>query len=204
MNRQPAISDGVVSLTPFSLSDVHALVEANRDPEMEVRFDFPPGPPAPGPARAAIRRWQRGWRTRRQVAFAVRRVGSLGLVGGCELRVGEDGIANLSYFTVRVERRRGLATRAVKLAAAFAFEELCVERLEIKAETDNVGSRTVAERAGFVFEGTLRAAGAFRHGRRDLAAYSLLPTEVVVDRDGGASPGHIRLSRGEAQQRLRC
>ena len=180
MDRQPTVTDGVVRLTPFSARDVHALVEANRDPDMALRFDFPPGPPAPGPARAAIGRWQRGWRTRRLVAFAVRRVDSLRLVGGCELRLGADGTANLSYFIISTERRRGLATRAVKLAAAFAFEELGVERLEIKAETDNVGSRIVAERAGFVFEGTLRAAGAFRRGRRDLAVYSRLPTDPEV------------------------
>ena len=178
MDRQPTVSDGVVSLTPFSLRDLDALVEANRDPEMAIRFDFPPGPPAPGPARAAIRRWQRGWRTRRVVAFAVRRVASRRLVGGCELRVDADGTANLSYFTIPTERRRGLATRAVNLAAAFAFEQLGVERLEIKAETDNVASRTVAERAGFVFEGTLRSAGAFRGGRRDLAGYSRLRTDT--------------------------
>jgi RimJ/RimL family protein N-acetyltransferase len=178
MEQQPTLDDGVVRLTAFSLRDVDPLVNANRDPDMALRFDFPRGPPDPAAARAAIRRWQRGWRTRRLVAFAVRDTSSMRLIGGCELRMKADGIANVSYFTVPAERGRGIATRAVRLASAFAFQQLGVERLEIKAETDNVASRTVAERAGYMFEGILRAAGSYRRGRRDLTLYSRLRTET--------------------------
>lgn len=171
-DAQPTISDGVVTLSTFSLRDAGALVDANRDPEMAKRFDFPPGEPSREAARSAIRRWREGWRRRRVVAFAVRDAASGAFIGGCEVRIGKDGIANLSYFTIPARRSEGVATRAAKLAAGFAFSELHVERLEIRVETDNVASRAVAKGAGFQFEGTLRSAGVYRRGRRDMALYA--------------------------------
>jgi len=62
--------------------------------------------------------------------------------GGCEVRIDKDGVANISYFTVASYLRRGVGTRAVRLAAHFALRELGVDRLEIRAEVDN-GSRLV-------------------------------------------------------------
>lgn len=169
---QPRISDGTVTLTAFTIRDMGALVDANRDPEMAKRFDFPPGEPSPEPARRAIRRWQEGWRRRRLVGFAVRDARSGDLIGGCEVRIGKDGIANLSYFTIPARRGEGIATRAARLAAGFAFGELQLERLEIRVETDNVASRAVAQGAGFRFEGILRSAGVYARGRRDMALYA--------------------------------
>jgi len=169
----------VLILTPFSLRDVGALVEANRDGEMAKRFDFPPGPPAKGEARRAIKRWQRSWRTRRLVAFAVRALGTRDLIGGCELRVHKHEVANVSYFTVPDRRGRGVATRAVKLLSDFGLDELQLKRLEIRTEVDNLASQAVAEKAGFTREGVLRSAGQYRRGRRDLVLYSRLPDEQL-------------------------
>ena len=146
---------------------------------MAKRFDFPPGPPATGKARRAITRWQRSWRTRRLVAFAVRALGSADLIGGCELRVHDHEIANVSYFTIPDRRGQGLATRAVKLLSDFGLDELQLKRLEIRAEVDNLASQAVAERAGFTREGVLRSAGQYRRGRRDLVLYSRLPDKQL-------------------------
>ena len=98
----------MVILTPFSLRDVGALVEANRDEEMAKRFDFPPGPPATGEARRAITDWQRSWRMRRLVAFAVRALGSADLIGG----------ANFEYTNTRSRMCR---TSPSRIAAAKAW-----------------------------------------------------------------------------------
>lgn len=165
-------------LTPFSVRDTDDLVLANQDPEMARRFDFPTAPPRPEPARKAIRAWQRGWRRRRLVAFAVRDLESNALVGGCELRIARDGTANVSYFTVPARRGEGIATRAVRLLSSFALMQPAVERLEIKAEVDNLASQRVAERAGFVREGVLRSQSLTQRRRSDMALYSLLPSDL--------------------------
>ena len=81
--------------------------------------------------------------------------------GGCEVRVKDDGIAHLSYWVLPRYRGRGLAARALRLVVAFAFAHLGVERAEVYVDVENVASRAVARKAGFVEEGVLR-----RHGMR--------------------------------------
>src|SRR5205823_8754712 len=71
------------------------------------------------------------------------------LLGGCELRLREQHVANLSYFTLPQHRARGVASRAVALACQLAIAALGVRRLEIVVDTDNVASRRVALRNGF-------------------------------------------------------
>jgi hypothetical protein len=63
----------------------------------------------------------------------------------------------MSYWTLPVFRRRGLATRAVVLVTRYAFDTLGVTEVELETEPDNVASRGVAQRAGFVDAGTIWA-----------------------------------------------
>jgi RimJ/RimL family protein N-acetyltransferase len=78
--------------------------------------------------------------------FATRVDGEL--VGGCELRLVGETRAEASYWTFPQFRRRGYATRALRLLAAWA-SGLGVDRVELHGEPDNVASRRVAERSGF-------------------------------------------------------
>ncbi|HSM65763.1 MAG TPA: GNAT family N-acetyltransferase [Ilumatobacteraceae bacterium] len=75
------------------------------------------------------------------------------LVGGVELRMRDDGRANLSYLVFPAARRRGLATRAAQMASTWAFETLGVSAVVAIIDEQNVASRQVAERAGFVLDG---------------------------------------------------
>lgn len=47
-------------------------------------------------------------------------------------------------------------TEAVQGITAFAFEELKARRVEIRCDPQNVKSRAIPERLGFVLEGILR------------------------------------------------
>ena len=123
----------------------------------------------------AVRRWQRSWRNGGPlIAFAVRHVGSGELVGGCELRDAGDRTAKLSYWTGTTFRRRGFATRAIRLITAFAFASMQYQRIEVMVDVDNIPSRRAAEKAGFSHEGVLRSRWDSPDGRRDAAVYSLL------------------------------
>src|SRR4051812_38961936 len=51
---------------------------------------------------------------------------------------------------------QGYMTEAVRLVADLGFTALHAQRVEIQCEAHNETSRRVADRAGFVFEGTLR------------------------------------------------
>ncbi|WP_342514239.1 GNAT family N-acetyltransferase [Sporosarcina sp. FSL K6-1522] len=50
----------------------------------------------------------------------------------------------------------GYVTEAVERITQFAFEDLAARRVEIRCDEENAKSRSVAERAGFVLEGTLK------------------------------------------------
>jgi RimJ/RimL family protein N-acetyltransferase len=62
----------------------------------------------------------------------------------------EDGVGHVSYWVADGARGRGVATRAVRILARWAFATLGLVELRLWAHVDNIASRTVAERAGFV------------------------------------------------------
>ena len=80
----------------------------------------------------------------------------------------------IGYWLRKGLQGRGIMTRAVKTLADFALRNLALNRVEIRAATDNRRSRAIPERLGFVQEGVLRQA-AWLDGRFvDLAVYARL------------------------------
>jgi [ribosomal protein S5]-alanine N-acetyltransferase len=66
--------------------------------------------------------------------------------------------ADISYFIGEREVwGRGLATEAVALATRFGFEALKLHRLQAGLYESNAASRRVLERAGYIYEGSLKA-----------------------------------------------
>jgi len=81
---------------------------------------------------------------------------------------------SIGYWLARDAQGRGLITRAVTTLIEHAFGAWDLHRVEIRAAPDNVRSRAVPERLGFVQEGILR--GSERHADRfgDLVVYGML------------------------------
>jgi len=63
------------------------------------------------------------------------------------------GTGEIGYWVAPGARGRGIATRAVRLAAAWALGELGLRALEITAHEDNAASLGVARSAGFAEAG---------------------------------------------------
>ena len=103
-----------------------------------------------------------------------RLVGSVGLVR----IVWPAMTTEIGYWVSPWGRGRGYATDASIAVSRWAIEYGFL-RVEIKAATGNTGSRRVAERAGFTFEGVERSAMPLHEGRADLAVYSLLPGDLA-------------------------
>lgn len=145
----PTLTDGVIRLDGHTPSDIDAMV-AGEDEEHARRFGWFPERSTEETGRAAIERWEQQWRARGSTrAFATREHASGTLVGGCEIRLAEHGVAAMSYWVFASHRRRGYATRALRLACDFAFAELGVRHLELHIAATNTASRRVAQRAGF-------------------------------------------------------
>ncbi|OGO79432.1 MAG: hypothetical protein A2Y23_06885 [Clostridiales bacterium GWB2_37_7] len=77
----------------------------------------------------------------------------------------------------RENRGKGYVTEALKLFSAYLFETKTIHRLEVHADNGNIGSRKVAEKCGFTYEGMKRQAVFSRGQYCDLAIYSMLRHE---------------------------
>ena len=94
----------------------------------------------------------------------------------------------VGYWLAPAARGRGLATRAVRLVAAWAFTDPTLERLELMTLVGNDASGRVALRAGFRREGILRRYLDFRGALLDAVMYAMV-REDPADEAGEAGPG---------------
>jgi RimJ/RimL family protein N-acetyltransferase len=181
-DRSPVtLSDGVVILRPWRPSDAGFLTEASRDAAIE-RFNGPP-PASLADATSVIEHIERSWRAFEDggdptgVAFAIVDAVRGDAVGMC----GVDGwsstdVAQFGYWLSAGARGRGLATRAARLMTGWLLA-LGAARVFLTIQSENTASAAVARRAGFTYEGTLRAHGVWRGRRQDVDVYAVLPGE---------------------------
>lgn len=83
----------------------------------------------------------------------------------------------IGYWLSQDRQGRGIMTRAAKALVDFAFDNLGLNRVEIRAATDNRRSRAIPERLGFVQEGILREAAWLNDRFIDLVIYAQLRNE---------------------------
>jgi RimJ/RimL family protein N-acetyltransferase len=86
--------------------------------------------------------------------------------------------AEIGYGVLGDQRGQGYATEALAAVSRWALSAGGVQRAWLTANTDNVASIRVAEKAGLTREGTLRRAGLEDDGLHDLAVFSLLDDEA--------------------------
>ena len=148
------------------------------EPDIRRWMGWDDRPPDEAEARANIERAARAWQEGTWAVFRIADAATDEVVGGVNLRFADHDIAEISYFLRASARGRGFATRAVRLATRWAFDELGIERIELRVHPDNASSRRVAERAGFSLEGVERASRPWPDGTRfDSLVYSLLPDD---------------------------
>lgn len=164
-------------LRPSTHQDVEAIraVYSEHDIRHWMGWDGEP-PPNEAEALANIERAAAAWRDGSWAVFRIAERATDQVVGGVNLRFADNQIAEISYFLRESARGRGMATRAVQLVARWAFDDLGIQRIELRAHPANEASRRVAERAGFSFEGIERASRSWPDGTRfDSLVFSLIP-----------------------------
>jgi RimJ/RimL family protein N-acetyltransferase len=176
----PVIHSARLDLREYGVEDaglVRAVLTQGGEPEA-----LPPGAPSdPGD----VARWLADGvhRARREGTgvhlmmldrAAGQIVGSIGLFhADWEVRAVEIG------YGVRGDQRgKGYASEALGVVARWALTAGGIQRAWLTANTDNVASVRVAEKAGFHREGTLRRAALEDDGLHDLAVFSLLDSEL--------------------------
>lgn len=176
----PPLADSRVALRQMDDADVPWIVEESRDP-LVPRFTSVPEDNteedavswilAHGPLR------ERGEELHLLAVDAASgaRLGPVGLHHvDWRHRTGEVG-----YWTARDARGRGLTTAAVRLLCGWALGPLGLERLELRADVDNLASQRVAAKLGFRREGVLRSAQWRPGERRSVVLFGLLAGELT-------------------------
>jgi RimJ/RimL family protein N-acetyltransferase len=174
------LADGDLRLEPLGSRHGADLDALANDPDVR-RFTYVPLEPPAGFGTRWAARYDEGWRDGTRAGFAIRdgddERGFLGFVAFVQLdrdaRQGEIG-----YVVAPAGRGRGVATRALRLLTRWGFEELGLERVELRIDVVNTASEIVAARAGYVRDGVLRSSY-FKEGLRvDLGVWSRLATDA--------------------------
>ena len=184
------LTDGIILLDAHRLEDAEAHWRGE-DEEMRRRFDTM-RPATLDETRAAIGRWIDGRATGAPMfAYALRTLSGR-LAGGCELRMRSTDSANISYWLFPAFRGRGYAGRAVALLCDAAARVAGLRRLEARIAPDNVRSRRVAEKAGFIGAGWVE-----EKAWTDVSSAMMLYTRPIVayrDRNGETMPRRAKRS----------
>ena len=162
MLATPILSAPNLVLRPLELSDAEALFAAHGDPETHHFWS--------APAHKDVAE------TRRSIAetlaiegahvWAITERGgeALGRVGLFPVR---EGVGEIGIIMRREAMGRGLASKALALIEAFAFDSLGLHRLAADIDPDNSASLSLFLRAGFQREGLLRGNWKTHLGIRD-------------------------------------
>jgi len=173
----PDLHDDVIRLEPLARAlagDMSWLLDAD---EETARFTYIPTTPDTAFLETWLGRYEDGWTgdETTRAGFAIRDAdgGAIGFAAFVRLDL-DQAQGELGYVVAPAGRGRGVATRAVELLTRWGFEELGLERIELRIDPRNAGSERVAERAGYRKEGVLRSI-AFKEGlRTDVGVWSRL------------------------------
>ncbi|MEA2551482.1 MAG: hypothetical protein QOE25_1251 [Actinomycetota bacterium] len=169
MSAQPVLHAAAdVTLRPWEAADADDLMAAFSEPSIQLwhRREFATAEEA----REWIKPWRARWGAETDAGWAITSSSTGDLLGQISLRDVslEFGTAQISYWVLPPARRRGVASDSVLEVTRWAFEELGLHRLVIHHSTSNEPSCMVAERAGFVLEGTATSALLHLDGWHDM------------------------------------
>ncbi|WP_156726771.1 GNAT family N-acetyltransferase [Streptomyces apocyni] len=168
-------------LRQWAAVDARAVLAAFADPLMREQSAEPLD------SLSAAERWiaerQDEWSAGTAYAFAVTD-GSGGGNGGAVLGQMSIGgvhrrhrIGWVSYWTTAAARGRGVASRACRVAAEWAFTDAGLFRLELGHRVNNPASCAVARAAGFAVEGRQRQKLEYDGVRYDVELHARLATD---------------------------
>jgi RimJ/RimL family protein N-acetyltransferase len=174
----PPLADDTITLEPLSQRHVPVFQELVLEDDIR-RFTMVPTRPDRHFAANWVARYERGWAEGSRAGFAI--LDGDGTIAGFAGIFGLDepgAEGEIGYLVAAEARGRGIAGRSVALLTRWGFDELGLERIELRIDSENAASARVAERAGYHLDGVLRSKH-FKEGlRTDLGIWSRLRSDV--------------------------
>jgi RimJ/RimL family protein N-acetyltransferase len=129
-------------------------------------------------ARDWIELWAKRWNDETDAGWAVTSDGQV--AGQIALRRIdlEEANASISYWVLPAARGARTASRALDALTTWAFTGLGLHRIEVSHSTGNLRSCRVAERSGYLAEGTLRSVALHADGWHDMHLHARIRTDL--------------------------
>ena len=86
----------------------------------------------------------------------------------------------IGYWLSESFQHKGIVTRSGKTLLNYIFNEIELNRVQLKAATENIKSQAVAERLGFTLEGIERDGELHSRGFVDLMVFGLLKKDWIL------------------------
>ncbi|MCC9310097.1 GNAT family N-acetyltransferase [Kitasatospora sp. RB6PN24] len=161
-------------LRPWASADAGVLVAASQDPSIRqwnmLAVD------GLEDAHRRIERMHERWQDESGAIWAIARPEggeAVGLIGWRQINLAE-GNAELLYWLLPAARGAGIVVEAVKRLSEWGLEELGLHRLQLCHSVANPASCRVAEKAGYLPEGTMRSAYLHADGWHDLHLHAFV------------------------------
>ena len=178
---QPITVSEQCSLTPLELCDADELFEltdSNRD-YLRQWLPWLDNVTRPEGIRAFIRAAQAQASQNNGTQLAIRLSSRItGIVGHHQIDW-RNRLTSLGYWVGEAYQGRGLVTAASRALVSQAFDEACLNRVEIRCAVGNKKSRAIPERLGFSQEGILRDAEWLYDHFVDQIVYAMLARDWV-------------------------
>jgi [ribosomal protein S5]-alanine N-acetyltransferase len=172
-----ALDDGTVRLRPWADRDLGCVERASADAEIPQGTTVP-AQYTPEEGLAFIRRQHERLTSGQGVSLAITSASTDEASGLVIIQSRpQAGVVGLGYWVLPDARGRGLAGRAVTLAADWALGAGGYARVEAWVRPDNIPSRRTLEHCGFDLEGRLRSFLVLGEARSDALVYSRVAAE---------------------------
>ena len=175
----PMLSDGVVTLRPWSLDDLDCIREAGTDPSIQSSTTVPASWNLDVGREFIQRQWKR-LECGEGISLAIEDLSLGRAVGLVSMMLRpQPGVVGLGYWIVPEARQRGIARRAAILAGSWAIGAGGFARIEAWVAPNNRPSRSVLIAAGFELEGHLRSFLTLGDLRSDALVYARIAISVT-------------------------
>ena len=177
-----ALTDGVVTIRPWQVDDAPAIFAAIQESRAALQQWLPAaaGVTHVDEVRGYIEMTAELRDSGAAYDFVIADAQSGAVLGGCGLtQINRNHhFANLYYWVRTGSAGRGVARRAIRLAARFGLEGLGLARVEIVVQPENTASLQAAARAGATREALLRNRLTVHDRASDAVMFSLIPADV--------------------------
>lgn len=121
------------------------------------------------------------WAERKSMSPAIIYQGKI--VGKCSFNTLDwtNKKTEIGYWLGQEFQGKGIVTACVRFLTTYAFEEFGLNRVEIHCATQNVKSRALPERLGYVHEGTVRDGYWLNDKFGDMEIYGMLARDWVTE-----------------------